>query len=57
MSKAVELGCSDQPTFGVVAQEVRETRPEAVIDGPDGYLMVDYRKLPEIARTVAMGGR
>ena len=55
--RAVELGCSDQPTFGVVAQEVRETRPEAVVDGPDGYLMVDYRKLPEIARTVAMGGQ
>lgn len=55
--KAAELGCSDQPTFGVVAQEVRETRPEAVMEHPDGYLMVDYRKLPEIARTVAMGGR
>ena len=55
--RAVELGCSNDPTFGVVAQEVRETRPEAVLEHPDGYLMVDYRKLPEIARTVAMGGR
>jgi len=55
--KAREIGCDHEPTFGVVAQEVRELRPEAILEGSDGYLMVDYRKLPEIARTVAMGGQ
>ena len=51
---AKEVGVDDQPTLGVVAQEVRETRPEAVVEHPDGYLMVDYGKLPELSRTVAM---
>ena len=31
--------------YGVIAQEVAETHPEAVITGDDGYLMVDYSKL------------
>jgi len=55
--KAREIGCDHEPTFGVVAQEVRELRPEAILESPNGYLMVDYKKLPEIARTVAMGGQ
>jgi hypothetical protein len=31
--------------FGVMAQEVEEIMPEAVITRPDGYKMVDYAKL------------
>ena len=31
-----------EPTFGVIAQEVAEVIPEAVIEHPDGYLMVNY---------------
>lgn len=31
--------------LGVMAQEVREVRPDAVIEGPDGFLMVRYDKL------------
>lgn len=31
---------------GVIAQEVQETRPDAIItDDPSGFLMVDYKKL------------
>ncbi len=41
-----------QGTFGVLAQEIAETRPEAVVEGSDGWLMVDYGKLPEVSRTV-----
>jgi hypothetical protein len=43
-----------QRPFGVLAQEVRETRPDAVIENDDGWLMVDYAKLPEVAKTVMM---
>jgi hypothetical protein len=32
----------NDPTFGVLAQEVQQVIPEAVIEHPDGYLMVDY---------------
>jgi hypothetical protein len=31
--------------YGVIAQEVAETHPEAVFEGDHGYLMVDYSKL------------
>lgn len=31
--------------LGVMAQEVREVRPDAVFEGPDGFLMVRYDKL------------
>lgn len=31
--------------FGVMAQEVRRVRPEAIIYRPDGYMMVDYGKV------------
>ena len=31
--------------YGVMAQEVAETHPEAVMTGEHGYLMVDYSKL------------
>ena len=32
-------------TYGVIAQEVAETHPEAVMTGDHGYMMVDYSKL------------
>ena len=41
---ATELGVDD-PTFGVIAQEVQNTHPDAISEGDDGYLKVDYRKL------------
>jgi hypothetical protein len=39
--KAEELGIND-PTTGVLAQEVMEYMPEAVIKNSDGYYMVNY---------------
>jgi hypothetical protein len=45
----------DQKTFGVLAQEIKEQRPSAVIEGSDGYLRVDYSKLPEVADLVLFG--
>lgn len=32
----------NDPTYGVIAQEVAKVIPEAVITHPDGYLMVNY---------------
>ena len=43
---AVSLGISDQPTNGVMAQEVMVNSPEAVSINPDnGYYMVNYNLL------------
>ena len=36
---------SDQVYVGVMAQEVQEITPEAVVRGADGFLRVDYRRL------------
>ena len=36
---------SSPMTYGVIAQEVAETHPEAVVTGDHGYMMVDYSKL------------
>ena len=33
------------PSYGVIAQEVQEIMPEAVVRGDHGYLTVDYSKL------------
>lgn len=44
-AEAKALGFDKYPTFGVLAQEVQETHPEAVIEGTHGYLMVNYGKL------------
>lgn len=41
-----------QGTFGALAQEIAETRPEAVVENADGWLMVDYGKLPEVCSAV-----
>jgi len=35
----------DQPSYGVLAQEVAEIDPSAIIIGDDGYLRVDYLKV------------
>ena len=35
----------DVPRSGVMAHEAREIFPEAVIEHPDGYLMVDYAQI------------
>jgi hypothetical protein len=43
--KAKALGCDKHPTFGVIAQEVQKTHPDAVVEGDHGYLMVNYGKL------------
>src|SRR6185437_18722 len=36
---------SDQVYVGVMAQEVALIRPDAVVQGADGYLRVDYSRL------------
>jgi hypothetical protein len=36
---------SDQAYVGVMAHEVANVVPSAVVRGPDGYLRVDYRQL------------
>ena len=42
--EAKSLGVND-PTHGVLAQEMLTQRPEAVVVGDHGYLMVDYSKI------------
>lgn len=39
------IGADRYPTVGVMAQEVRATQPEAVVEDEHGYLMVDYSKV------------
>ena len=48
--KAREIGVSDQPTVGVMAQEIALTHPQAVVVGDDGFLRVKYNELPEGVR-------
>ena len=43
--EAKEIGWDKYPTFGVIAQQVQKTHPDAVSKGQDGYLMVNYGKL------------
>jgi hypothetical protein len=43
-SQAKLLGVN-QPTFGVIAQEVRKYNPAAVAEGPQGFLTVNYGAL------------
>ena len=35
----------NQPSYGVIAQEVQQVIPEAVMRQNDGYLAVDYSKI------------
>ena len=46
-SEAKRVGLNNGPTFGVMAQEVQKTHPEAVVQGPQGYLLVNYGALPK----------
>ena len=52
---------SEKPYVGVIAQEVRALRPDAVVSGRDGYLRVAYERLGLHFQTygewVADGGR
>jgi hypothetical protein len=52
---------SDQVYVGVIAQEVRAVRPDAVVRRPDGYLYVDYGRLGATFQTwdnwLASGGQ
>ena len=41
-AEAIKIGADRHPTFGVIAQEIQKTHPEAVIVGKDGYLAVNY---------------
>ena len=43
--KAKDIGVDDQPTEGVIAQELIKVDPSAVIIGEDGYYRVDYSKV------------
>ena len=43
-NKAIELGIDD-PTTGVLAQEVMKTNPDAVTKGTHGYYVVNYNVL------------
>ena len=43
--KAKSIGWDRYPEIGVIAQQVQKTHPEAVIKGPEGYLMVNYGML------------
>lgn len=40
--EAKRIGADATPPFGVLAQEIQETHPDAVAVGDDGYLRVNY---------------
>jgi hypothetical protein len=40
--EGIAAGAEVEPTYGVIAQEVEQIRPEYVIMGEDGYRRVDY---------------
>ena len=40
-----EPAMSSPMNYGVIAQEIAETHPEAIVTGDHGYMMVDYSKL------------
>ena len=42
---AKRLGIEKQPSFGVIAQDLVQTHPDAVAHTDEGYLVVDYRKI------------
>ena len=46
-AEAKRVGLNTGPTFGVMAQEVQKTHPDAVVQGPQGYLLVNYGALPK----------
>lgn len=42
---AKSIGADQTPPFGVIAQEIMKTHPDAVKEGEDGYLRVNYGKI------------
>ena len=40
--EGIAAGAGDDPTYGVIAQEVEKIRPEYVVMGDDGYRRVNY---------------
>ena len=48
---------SSAMNYGVIAQEVAETHPEAVVTGDHGYMMVDYSKLGRAGQAASRGWR
>ena len=42
---AEKIGVDDQPTVGVLAQELIEYRPDLVLMADDGYFRVNYSGL------------
>ena len=40
--EGIRIGANKYPTFGVLAQEIQKTHPQAVKTGEHGYLMVNY---------------
>ena len=43
--EANRIGADQFPTVGVIAQDLLEDNPDAVLKGDHGYLMVDYSKV------------
>ena len=43
--EAKRLGFDKHPPLGVIAQDIQKKYPDAVKEGPDGYLMVNYGAL------------
>lgn len=43
--EAKRIGADDTPPMGVIAQELMETHPHLVMEGPHGYLQVNYSGL------------
>lgn len=48
-AKAIVLGLDKYPRKGFMAQEVQHVFPEAVFKDKNGYLMIDYSKIKEVA--------
>jgi hypothetical protein len=44
-----EKAFGTQQAYGLIAQDVTEVLPELVVTGADGYMAVDYAKLPLLA--------
>jgi len=40
--EAYQVGVTDEPTIGVIAQDILQSKPEAVCQHSSGYLMVNY---------------
>ena len=52
--KAKELGLDKYPPAGLIAQDVKEMYPDAVITDQNGYLMVDLPVLMDMDELISM---